>query len=299
MVKKQTTTIYHLQTIAQAEQYNSTLIAGVFHYVFKPSERLGYICTVAYQRCTTQMHKATGTSPFNRTLLCEPPSAVTILTKITGHTNDMPRDVTPEHLAHLFLQQTELKKAVVLRMRLTPERRYKRHFDRNVRWEPTVEKADYVFLDHLQLVDIASDSVDEIKNCLHHKLLERAIGTYRVLRSKLHTTTTKEDGIPSTFSLNHLILSPTRAQVTYNRHETKQISWSRRRKQQNRNDLDDAKRATKHDASILQEQMVNCIRLHVNTSNGRKNVARKYGYGPRNYTIELLHHIRTSFIRQK
>lgn len=61
--------------------------------------------------------------------------------------NNMQGNVAPRYIPHSFQQQIELVKAAVSRRLSMAQRRYKRDFDKNVRWEQKFKIGDYVFVD--------------------------------------------------------------------------------------------------------------------------------------------------------
>lgn len=105
------------------------------------------------------------------------------------------------------------------------------------------------------------------------QLVRRVLGPYRVLSVQLHKVPIEEYGIPNTVSIDSILLSPTREQVTSKPNKKKHTMRTQRKTRQQQSTVKDAKKATKTCTPVAHEYMVSRAMRHEDTSQGRWYVA--------------------------
>ncbi|CAN8067637.1 unnamed protein product [Agarophyton chilense] len=207
--KHVTTTAYHPQANGQAERFNKTLVQRLRHYVADhQSNWHAYVQPLTYGY-NLQVHRSTGTTPFDLALTRVPPNVV--LDEPSSATDPAtPTQPTPGQMKRYTLR---LLKATLqsARNRLTnAQQRYKADFDKSVRATPTFAADEEVFLD--LPTTTPTGGVLEEQERTSRKLLPKTTGPYKVISATDSTVTINVDGIHDTVSIDRVTRAPARIQ---------------------------------------------------------------------------------------
>ena len=204
-VKNLFTTAYHPQTNGQSERFNRTLISRLKHYVAEHQrdwDQYIYPLTYAYNM---QVHKSTGTSPFNLVLTRHPPG-IAVTTPSTGMDGVDASEPSPAQFKKLTLKRIArlLEKAKTSLSRA--QARYKADFDKRVRVTPHFTPRDEVFLDRPPRR--AANPEANLENAISRKLLPATMGPYPVIDANEDVVTIRVDGLPMTVSIDRCTRAP-------------------------------------------------------------------------------------------
>lgn len=161
--------------------YNCTLLPSLHYYVFEHQEDWDTYIQLLTYTYITPTHKVTETSPFN-VILRKKPLLGAKLDRLTSPASYMQRDVPPPHMTHWLQQRIKLMKiAFSLRLSMV-QRRYERHFDKNVRQKPTVKVTDYEFIDRPPQTLIVKDAVYEMANRRYNNIVRANVWHVQITR---------------------------------------------------------------------------------------------------------------------
>ena len=200
-IQKVFTTEYHPQANGQAERFNRTIIAAIRNYVSDSQrdwdEWLGPL-TYAYN---TQVHRSTGTTPFDLVLSRHPPPLSVEVDMLDHVPGERPRarrariaKAKEEFL--LRLQEAIVKARSNL---LRTQQRYKRNFDAKVRSKlKDIQPGAFVFRE-----------IPEHPEGVNPKLASPVDGPFEVLENHWPTIIIEVRGKPVRVNANRLTRAPT------------------------------------------------------------------------------------------
>ena len=200
-IHKVFTAEYHPQTNGQAERFNRTIVAAIRNYVSDSQrdwdEWLGPL-TYAYN---TQVHRSTGTTPFDLVLSRHPPPLLVQQGMLDHRINESARDrrARMSQAKQDFLHRLE-NALVKARSNLTKTQlRYKRNFDARIRARlKELEPGSYVYRE----VPVHPEGVNP-------KLASPVEGPYKVIANKWPTIIIGDRGRHIGVNANRLVKAPT------------------------------------------------------------------------------------------
>ena len=200
-IHKVFTTEYHPQTNGQAERFNRTIVAAIRNYVSDSQrdwdEWLGPL-TYAYN---TQVHRSTGTTPFDLVLSRHPPPLLVEQDMLDHRPNERARDrrarlsqAKQEFLNRLGKLMTKARSSLA-----KTQQRYKRNFDARVRARMMdIEPGSYVYRE----IPVHPEGVNP-------KLASQVEGPFRVLENSWPTIVIDDNGRARRVNANRLVKAPT------------------------------------------------------------------------------------------
>ena len=182
-IKTAFTTAYRPQTNGQTERYNRTIISALRKYVAEhPKSWDLYVngITFAYN-CA--VHETTQTSPFSL-VLSEAPGLLSI--------EQSPREYrSVEEMKLEWLGSLEKAVAKAQTAMSRRQERYRKAFDKRVRHIKPIQKGDFVYLQ----VGSKTSSKRQGEKARTHKLAQKALGPYVVVKVSDKNTATISDGL--------------------------------------------------------------------------------------------------------
>ena len=207
-VKHLFTTAYHPQTNGQVERYNKTLVGRLAHYVEEHQrdwDEFVQPCTYAYNM---QVHRTTGTTPFDLVLTRHPPNIIVRDIPAAGSYSVTESNLSDAARKKVILRRIAQSLQEAKTKMSAAQRRYKEDFDNQVRHLVKVKDGDMVYVDrpprHLD-----QDSDEDVK--ITKKLLPKTTGPYKVIRSTPDTVTISQDGLENTISIDRVTVAPSRS----------------------------------------------------------------------------------------
>ena len=193
------TSAYHPQINGQAKRCNRTITAALRSYIAEQLSDWDQFTDALTYAYNTQVHRATGLSPFDL-VLARPPVHLSLENTPT---------LDEENLSHmqqrtlLQLRLRELMQSANAKLSKS-QARYKADFDKHVRqFNQDLAPGHYVYLKR-------ETPIDEERT----KLQIPAPGPFRVLRKASHTVTIIDnDGMEDTVSLDRVIRAPHQRQI--------------------------------------------------------------------------------------
>ena len=200
-IHKVFTAEYHPQTNGQAERFNRTIVAAIRNYVSDSQrdwdEWLGPL-TYAYN---TQVHRSTGTTPFDLVLSRHPPPLLVEQDMLDHRPTECARDrrarMSQAKQEFLYRLGKLMSKA---RGNLTKtQQRYKRNFDARVRARlRNLEPGSYVYRE----IPVHPEGVNP-------KLAQQVEGPYKVIENCWPTIIIDDNGRAVRVNANRLVQAPT------------------------------------------------------------------------------------------
>ena len=233
-----------------------------------------------------QVHRTTGTTPFDLVLTRHPPNIVM---------SDRP-SATPPTIPDTELSTAQLKRHILRRLRQSlaqaqvrtteAQKRYKADFDQKVQRTLTVKAGDYVF------VDRAPGTVEEDDEDAYaqrtKKLLPRSTGPYLVKSTTEDTVTIEQDGLQNVVSIDRVSMAPS-GPVT--RPRVRDVTADP--EGPHTDTAEDDNNVAEPDSV---EYAIDRIVTHRPDKDGMYYRVRWYGYGPEEDTWEPEHHIPANFV---
>ncbi|CDF32213.1 unnamed protein product [Chondrus crispus] len=199
------TTAYHPQTNGQAERFNRTLATRLRHYVSEHQRDWDdYVQPLTYAY-NMQVHKSTGTTPFDLVLTRHPPG-ISVQAPSSAIPSPNGSEPTSAQMKRITLQRVRkiLSRAGT---KLThAQAQYKRNFDKAVRTLPSFEVGQEVFLDRPP--DFSATPLENEDG--HRKLLPKTTGPYRFIKAPVDgdTVTIERNGLLDAVSINRVTKVP-------------------------------------------------------------------------------------------
>ena len=200
-IHKAFTTEYHPQTNGQAERFNRTIIAAIRNYVSDSQrdwdEWLGPL-TYAYN---TQVHRSTGTTPFDLVLSRHPPPLFVEQDMLEHRPHEHARD-RRARLSQAKLEFLHRLSDVMAKARTNlakTQRRYKKNFDARIRARlKDLQPGSFVYRE----VPVHPEGVNP-------KLASPVDGPFRVIANDWPTIVIDDHGRAVRVNANRLVKAPT------------------------------------------------------------------------------------------
>lgn len=133
--------------------------------------------------------------------------------------------------------------------------------------------------------------------CFYNNLVGRKVGYFYVISVQLHTVTIDKNGIPNTVAIDRVSHAPAMPTWTTLLHPSQTRT---RPKANSASDvapsLSSIRRISKNPTADQHEFTVDCKVRHIGSGPSLKYVVHKYGYTPKDETIEPPEHISQNFI---
>ena len=199
-IHKVFTAEYHPQTNGQAERFNRTIVAAIRNYVSDSQRDWDEWLEPLTYAYNTQVHRSTGTTPFDLVLSRHPPPLLVEQGMLDHKPNERARDrrarMSQAKLEFLLRLREVLTKA---RDNLTKtQQRYKKNFDARIRAR----------LQNLQPGSYVYREVPEHPEGVNPKLASPVEGPYQVLANEWPTVVIDVRGHPVRVNANRLVKAP-------------------------------------------------------------------------------------------
>ena len=154
------TAFYHPQTNGQTERFNKTIMERLRHFAADHQTDWDlYIQPLTYAY-NMQVHRPTGTTPFDLILSRHPPSIA--IRDVPQDSEDVPDRTDTVAFKRYLLRRVRKVLGRASARNTAAQQRYKDDFDKKVRFRPVLHPGDEVFIDRPPQGALASDKEDLI-----------------------------------------------------------------------------------------------------------------------------------------
>ncbi|PXF49123.1 hypothetical protein BWQ96_01072 [Gracilariopsis chorda] len=146
------------------------------------------------------VHRSTGTTPFEITLVRAPPPYIVVL-QDTGIPQDVTGKMTSAQAKRYSRKRIDSKLKAPQTHFGKAQKRYKADFDKSICFVRKFSPGDYVYLDR-------PPKEKHLAEDIAAKLVPRSTGPYRVIKSTGHTVTIDRDGLQDILSTDRVSMAP-------------------------------------------------------------------------------------------
>ena len=199
-IHKVFTTEYHPQTNGQAERFNRTIVAAIRNYVSDSQRDWDEWLDPLTYAYNTQVHRSTGTTPFDLVLSRHPPSLLVEQGMLEHKSTERARDrrARMAQAKQDFLRRLESTLNTARKNLAKTQQRYKRNFDARVRARlKDIEPGSYVYRE----VPVHPEGVNP-------KLASPVDGPHRVIANEWPTIIIDDRGHSVRVNANRLVKAP-------------------------------------------------------------------------------------------
>ena len=210
------TAFYHPQTNGQTERFNKTIMERLRHFAADHQTDWDlYIQPLTYAY-NMQVHRSTGTTPFDLILSRHPPSIA--IRDVPQDSEDVPDRTDTVAFKRYLLRRVRKVLARASARNTAAQQRYKDDFDKKVRFRPVLHPGDEVFIDRPPQGALASDKedlvVDDYIERVSKKLLMKSHGPYKLVSVTERNVMVQADGLLRNVSIDRITKKPTTASVS-------------------------------------------------------------------------------------
>lgn len=199
--KHSTTTAYHLQSNGQAKQYNKTIIDRLRHYVANHQREWDSCVHLFPYTYNVPVHRLTTTTPFSLEHLRQP-QGLTTSDNVSEQPTSSNYGTLPQSLCAKLSNQIRAEQSRVDDRLKTAQNRYKQNIDAKARRIQTLTLGQKVSINRSSLVATQSQNVEQLAQSVHRKLMQWALGPFRVASMTLHTLTIEKNRIYHTVTVD-------------------------------------------------------------------------------------------------
>ena len=200
-IKKVFTTAYHPQANGQAERFNRTILAGLRNYVSESQRDWDEWLEPLTYAYNMQVHRSTGTTPFDLVLTRHPPSLL-MEEDLREHLPQASPSTSSRRIASAKKEFLARFATLMAKARANLKRtqlRYKRNFDSRVREKlRNLKPGSYVYRE-----------IAEHPAGVNPKLVSQVDGPFEVLSNDWPTIVIDDHGSPVRVNANRLVRAPT------------------------------------------------------------------------------------------